>query len=210
MPHLKATLTTLDAILPRRGVRLTRVVGVVFAAFAILTASVCAQEMLRSSSPWPPDPPIASSACKGQEVFDLFNPWNTANEQDIADLVVLATKNAAHMTSCMESYPHPKYVLWRAFFEQVAAQGYFYRSDYVNGDRYLKLAQSDLRFVSRYSDLPANFKKVLVGNLKLEQMIERQSEAQSTLLSSNPLRASNTQETPREATVASRSVQRLS
>jgi hypothetical protein len=173
---------------------LVRFVAVAFGVFAISATRLYAQETLLDSKPWPPDPTQVSAACEGQQVFNLFNPWNTANAEEIADLALRATKDAAHLTSCYEAHPHPKYVLWRAFFEVVAAQGYFYRSDYVDGNRYLELARSDLRFVSKYANLPANFENALTGNLRLEGMVERQAETRSTVLSRSPLGAPNGQE----------------
>jgi hypothetical protein len=101
-------------------------------------------------------------------------------------LAVLATKDAAQMTACNESFPHPKYVLWRAYFEMCAANGYFFQSNVTEGSRYLSLAQSDLRYVQTYTDLPGNFEAALADDLKLESAVERVAEVHSASLAKNP------------------------
>jgi hypothetical protein len=164
-----------------------------FGAFSIAVAPVRAQAQ-GGSKPWPPFPSNVSAAC-GQHVHELFDPINIAAETSRwSDVMSLATKAAKQMTECVKAYGHPRYVLFRALFESEVAEAYLNQSNHVAANRYLSLSQSDLQYVSTYTDLPANVQSALVENLSVTRTVERQAEAQGTLSVGKPSPGSSGEE----------------
>ena len=173
---------------------LVHLIALAFGALTISGDPVCAQEASGSSKPWPADPSSVSAAC-GQDVHDLFNPWVTASQpRDWSGKAPLAINAAAQMTACTEAYSHPKYALMRAFFEEAAAMAYFVQSDHVDGNRYLHLAQSDLRYVSTYTNLPPEYSSSAGKILEFESKLTSQAEGRSASLDGNPSPGPSAQE----------------
>jgi hypothetical protein len=167
-----------------------------FMALAIASAPVGAQETSGGSQQWPPDPSNVSVACEDQNYTKLITPAVVAVQTGHwADAIALATKGAAQMTDCIEVNVHPKYVLFRAVFESIAADAYFNQSDEADVIRYFRLSQSDLAYVSTYRDRPNDIESVLAAVVNMEKVVAKMAAAGNTPLGTASAQSSNDQVT---------------